>query len=1231
MIADFAFFIHSKERGKRMTVQFILGANPNVKRETMINHIHQHLEEKPTAQIIYLIPDNVKYEAEMMVLEQFKQNSGQKIAGMINLQVFSFSRLAWYLLQDKAIYQQPQLTESGLAMLLTKIIKEEEAELSIYRGASQERGFIQRLITLFSEFRNGKIHPDDLASILQATTAEMTGGDFQRKIADITHLYQKYNEALAGSYLEREDLYTELINLIENEQNLFRDVTIYVDHYEHFSAQELELLTVLAKNSKQLLISLTLTPAAVKMETDYNNLFYRPLTTYQQLKQTFQEQGVKILADYVIEPQPKKQNKRTDLESLRAYWLQSNEAMTHAAGAMYRQEAYNQIEIWETEDVDAEVLHLASTMQQLVASGEYRYKDFQIMARNLENYELSVAAIFNENQIPFFIDEKESMAQHPLLEFLVSLFSLKKRYYRLNDILRFLRTELLVPGISEIEWMEDDELAVQNSLAEYEDTVKKWREQIDVTENVTLAFGYEGSDWVKDDNWHYSRFHLEADDEQPEEERVMEEQANEVREWFRTEIISFVESLDELETNADLAEALYHFMDGCGVMANLSFWRQQLIAAGQLGEAEKHEQAWETFVSLLDEFVEVLGEEPWDLDSFIVIMEAGFEEACYSMVPPTIDQVLITNYDLPKIQAKKVVFLIGLTDTELPQVQENQSLLTDEDREVVEASLTEDKYLAVSGMESMANEPFGFYLAILQASEKIYLTYPSTDQEHKESRMSPYLTRIQEGLGLKPKVKYGNAISLGAPVTDPFAYLPFLVSADQAFAQLLISLRQALDQGVQPAPFWNELFKELFDPTDNRQRQVFNSLHYKNIPVPLTEELATELYGKDLHLSVSQLESFYTDPYSHFLMYGLRLKERQLQELTPLASGNFYHEALDLISQELIQSGRDLASLSTQEINAVTKDIFQHLFHLNKYRLAQSSKRMNFIFRQLAKTVQQLVQAMVYQAKRSHFRPAKTELVFGQLGTEQGIQGLSFALKDQRQLRLRGKIDRVDSFKKDGQLYAGVVDYKSSATNFNYQNIYHGLMLQMVTYLDTVLTFSKEVFGEEALGIGAFYSTITNPFTDLQDLGTKDLDLKRLEQYKYKGLIVKREEVLAAADKILEPKEISPVYPVRLLASGKYSDVETLTEEELAWLIQFNRELIVNAGNQIISGKNTLRPYDRRQAKVFTPSVDGPYRAISQFDALLKENNYQEVEPMNQKQFFAFLKQKYDSEQEENL
>src|SRR5699024_9385648 len=146
-----------------MPVQFILGTDPNTKRKFLIDKMHEQLAKDPKTQMLYLVPDNVKYEAETMILKQFKdKNKSSKYSGMIRLQVFSFSRLAWYLLQNKAIYQKPQLTESGLGMLVKKILQEEEEHLTIFRGTSQQTGFIERLVTLFSELRNGKIAPADL-------------------------------------------------------------------------------------------------------------------------------------------------------------------------------------------------------------------------------------------------------------------------------------------------------------------------------------------------------------------------------------------------------------------------------------------------------------------------------------------------------------------------------------------------------------------------------------------------------------------------------------------------------------------------------------------------------------------------------------------------------------------------------------------------------------------------------------------------------------------------------------------------------------------------------------------------------------------------------------------------------------------------------------------------------------------------------------------------------------
>src|SRR5690625_963424 len=187
-----------------MSVQFILGAHPNRKRDLLIDEMHEQLQHDPNTQILYLVPDNVKYETETMILKQFKnKEETSKYSGMIRLQVFSFSRLAWYLLQNKPIYQHPQLTDSGLGMLVKKILQEEEQNLTIFRGASQQTGFIERLVTLFSEFRNGKISPVDLIEIASnmENDRSLENNDFKQKIEDLSLLISKYYEALQEIYI----------------------------------------------------------------------------------------------------------------------------------------------------------------------------------------------------------------------------------------------------------------------------------------------------------------------------------------------------------------------------------------------------------------------------------------------------------------------------------------------------------------------------------------------------------------------------------------------------------------------------------------------------------------------------------------------------------------------------------------------------------------------------------------------------------------------------------------------------------------------------------------------------------------------------------------------------------------------------------------------------------------------------------------------------------------------
>ena len=59
--------------------------------------------------------------------------------------------------------------------------------------------------------------------------------------------------------------------------------------------------------------------------------------------------------------------------------------------------------------------------------------------------------IFQEMAIPFYIDEEQMMENHPLIEWINSLFALDRYSYRLSDIMRFFKTELFLSTEAETE------------------------------------------------------------------------------------------------------------------------------------------------------------------------------------------------------------------------------------------------------------------------------------------------------------------------------------------------------------------------------------------------------------------------------------------------------------------------------------------------------------------------------------------------------------------------------------------------------------------------------------------------------------------------------------------------------------------------------------------------------------------------------------------------------------
>ena len=102
------------------------------------------------------------------------------------------------------------------------------------------------------------------------------------------------------------------------------------------------------------------------------------------------------------------------------------------------------------------------------------------------------------------------------------------------------------------------------------------------------------------------------------------------------------------------------------IRATLSDWINQAQSARQLEEAAAHEQIWNEITALLDQMVDLLGDEAVTPAEFTDILETGLERFDLAITPPTVDQILVGAIDRTRTPSLKAIILIGWHDGGFP-------------------------------------------------------------------------------------------------------------------------------------------------------------------------------------------------------------------------------------------------------------------------------------------------------------------------------------------------------------------------------------------------------------------------------------------------------------------------------------------------------------------------------------------------------------------------------------
>lgn len=1161
-----------------MSVRLMIGRSGSGKTTRCLDEIKSKLFENPEGNpILYIVPDQMTFLSEYQLIQT------PDLGGMIRAQVFSFTRLAWKVLQETGGISRYHLNSTGISMLIQKIIEDKKEELHLYRHSADKAGFIKQMEQILIEFKRYCLEPQELIEMGQNQHSEKVLKD---KLHDLHLIYENFELQLANKYIDSEDYFRLLTEKISESQFL-KNAEIYIDGFHSFTPQEYMIIDGLMKHCPQISITITLDKPFYGEGPDDLHLFRQTGENFRTLSEMAAVNGLSIEE---VRLQEQKRWITPSLQHLETYFdtrpVQSykGELSIHMAEAVNRR---------------SEIEGVARNIRRLVREENYRYRDIAILMRNGQDYHEIIETIFQDYEIPYFIDQKRTMLHHPLVELIRSVLEIINSNWRYEPVFRAIKTELLFP---------------------LDQNVEKLREQMDLLENYVLAYGIKGDKWTKRDRWKYRRVRgLEFENVgQTDRERQIEQILNELRVMVTVSILRLSRRLKKAENGRQLGEALYLFIEELDIPAKLENWKVIQEEKGNLVKAREHDQAWNAIIDILDQFVEILGDQKISLSSFSKIIEAGLESLCFSLVPPAMDQVLAGDLEKSRLSGVKVAFIIGLNEGILPKKFTDDGILADEDREKMIGSGFK---IAPTSKTRLLDEEFLAYMAFTTPSHQLYISYPLANEEGNALMPSIYIKRIQDLFPEQSKSVY---------MTDPAELLEkdqlSYISHRNRSLSYLTSQLQMKKRQYPVADFWWDVYNWYVKGSNGEAaRRVLASLIYKNAAKPLPEGMSQELYGETIQASVSRMELFHSCQFSHFAQHGLKLRERQVFRLEAPDIGELFHSALKYIAETVMDNRLSWSDLTREQMEQLAKEAVELLAPKLQNEILLSSNRHAYIKRKLQQIISRASMILSEHAKKSGFAPVGLEVDFG---PKRELPPLTFKLRNGSNMQLVGRIDRVDKAEDENGVYLRIIDYKSSAKELNLAEVYYGVALQMLTYLDIILHHSKVLIGKEATPAGVLYFHVHNPMLNAKKIMTmEDIENELFKKFKMNGLILGEENAVRLMDYSLEAGSTSQIVPAKVNKDGSFAKHSKIaSKKEFKEISDYLHHLYVKTGNAITEGNVAISPY---KLKDRTPCTFCRFKSLCQFDESMEENQYRLLIPRSKEQAIQLMKKEVEENADE--
>lgn len=657
--------------------------------------------------------------------------------------------------------------------------------------------------------------------------------------------------------------------------------------------------------------------------------------------------------------------------------------------------------------------------------------------------------------------------------------------------------------------------------------------------HIETAFGIEDPEVSVLKNYAYGKISSAYQFEKP----LAEDAAEAARIRCIAPALVFRKHIASAKTAGEKLALLAGYMQAAGMEARVSSRVEEFIRMELPESAEYLEQAYKKIGEVLEQAGAILNETELSAQELADVLKSGLESISIRLIPQGADEVVVGDIGVLRLSDIRALIVLGVNEGKIPNYEEEPGILTPREKDYIMEEL-----LGRSAGSPVARQKLAVYRILSLPSAKLIFTYHQLSEGSRQ-QPSSLIERLGEILNIEE--------------TDANEYIGRL--RENAVARAADELKAAVDGTAGRS---RQYLAALLAREDTRE----TLLKYERFATRsyaakrMDRRLADDLYGRGA-ASVSRFETYFSCPFRHYVLYGLKPEVPRESRIESVDAGNFVHGVLDRVSKSLKEKGRSWSAVTEGEMVSLLRESAKEVRETEmKYTLSPKNKNTLDILER------ELYWALC--AIRRHFETSCLQMEETEHRFELEIAGV----------RLKGVVDRLDLAKTGAETFFKVVDYKTGEKSWSLQDFCEGLSLQLVVYMLAGLEYFRQRL-PDIQAAGADYFTVKLPL--LEEFDPEGI----IARYKMKGL------------QALPPEDAKKVYgydgsgivslSLRLKKDGGYyaADAKDVyTKEEVGRLLDYAKKLVVRAAGEIGAGGIEIAP--RPNEKNTAPCAYCDFRSV---------------------------------------